>query len=161
MVDDQTLVKYLPHGGISSELPVLYQGADANKINERELLYKVLFDMKRDMNDLKQIVMDLMKNGKDSSLTAESNHLIQRLWREDEHARREAEPIIMHTPDKSFEEPLQEPEEVEESLSLEKKEMDLIRKALLKHDGKRKEAARDLGISERTLYRKIKEYELE
>jgi transcriptional regulator with PAS, ATPase and Fis domain len=67
----------------------------------------------------------------------------------------------VHAPDKSMDESIQEPEEIEESLSLVKKEMDFIRRALQKHEGKRKDAARELGISERTLYRKIKEYNIE
>jgi transcriptional regulator with PAS, ATPase and Fis domain len=71
--------------------------------------------------------------------------------------------MIVHRPAKSFDdqEPIQEPEEVEESLSLEKKEIDFIKRALAKHEGKRKDAANELGISERTLYRKIKEYDIE
>ena len=71
------------------------------------------------------------------------------------------QPLIIQSDDKQFNEPFQVPEEVDESLSLEKKEIDFIRRALEKHKGKRKDAAKELGISERTLYRKIKEYDLE
>ena len=148
----------------SSELPVLYKGEDSSKYNERELLYKVLFDMKKDMNDLKQLVMNLMRSEDDiNNNLGENTHLIQRLYKDLEEVKEPSEPMIMHRPVNRFEEhePVQEPEEVEESLSLEKKEIDFIKRALTKHEGKRKDAANELGISERTLYRKIKEYGIE
>jgi transcriptional regulator with PAS, ATPase and Fis domain len=162
-INADTLLKYLPQGQIN-ELPVLYKGEDSTKFNERDLLYKVLFDMKKDMNDLKQLVMNLMQNEHDlSDNLGESNHLIKRLYRDFEEIKEPSAPIIVQTQDKNIQvsEPIQEPEEVEESLSLEKKEIDFIRRALTKHDGKRKDAAKELGISERTLYRKIKEYDIE
>ncbi len=161
-INAETLLKYLPQGQIN-ELPVLYKGEDSAKFNERDLLYKVLFDMKKDMNDLKQLVMNLMQNEHDlSDNLGESNHLIKRLYRDFEEIKDPSAPIIVQPQDKGFHvsEPIQEPEEVEESLSLEKKEIDFIRRALTKHDGKRKDAAKELGISERTLYRKIKEYDI-
>ena len=163
MIDGETLLKYMPQGQ-SSELPVLYKGEDSSKFNERELLYKVLFDMKKDMNDLKQLVMNLMQNDDDiNNNLGENTHLIQRLYKDLEEVKEPSEPMIVHRPVKRFDEhePIQEPEEVEESLSLEKKEIDFIRRALTKHEGKRKDAANELGISERTLYRKIKEYDIE
>ncbi|TRZ75988.1 MAG: sigma-54-dependent Fis family transcriptional regulator, partial [Bacteroidetes bacterium] len=91
----------------------------------------------------------------------ENSHIIKRLYKDFQDVNEQQEPIIVHAPDKSMDEPIQEPEEIEESLSLVKKEIDFIRRALQKHDGKRKDAARELGISERTLYRKIKEYDIE
>jgi transcriptional regulator with PAS, ATPase and Fis domain len=163
MIDGSILLKYMPQGH-SSELPVLYKGEDSSKFNERELLYKVLFDMKKDMNDLKQLVMNLMRNEDDiSNNLGENTHLIQRLYKDLEEVKEPSQPMIVHRPAKSFDdqEPIQEPEEVEESLSLEKKEIDFIKRALAKHEGKRKDAANELGISERTLYRKIKEYNIE
>ena len=150
--------------GQSSELTVLYKGEDSSKFNERELLYKVLFDMKKDMNDLKQLVMNLMRNENDiSNNLGENTHLIQRLYKDLEEVKETPQPMIVHRPGKRYDEQetIQEPEEVEESLSLEKKEIDFIRRALTKHEGKRKDAANELGISERTLYRKIKEYDIE
>ncbi len=164
LIDAATLQRYLPQGGSSSDLPVLYKGEDSSKLNERELLYKVLFDMKKDMNDLKQLVMNLMRHEDGiSSIIGENTHLIERLYKDLEDGMEPSRPILVHNPVKRFEEqePIQEPEEVEESFSLEKKEIDFIRRALAKHDGKRKEAAGELGISERTLYRKIKEYGIE
>lgn len=163
MIDGAILLKYMPQSQ-SSELPVLYKGEDSAKFNERELLYKVLFDMKKDMNDLKQLVMNLMRNDDDiSNNLGENNHLIQRLYKDLEEVKETSQPVIVHRPDKRFDEQdlIQEPEEVEESLSLEKKEIDFIKRALTKHEGKRKDAANELGISERTLYRKIKEYDIE
>jgi len=160
MIDAATLQKYMPKGP-SSELPVLYKGEDSAKFNERELLYKVLFDMKKDVNDLKKLVMNLMQNDDDiSSNLGENTHLIQRLYKDFEEAKEPVRPVIVHHPNSKFDdqEPIQEPEEVEESLSLGKREIEFIRRALVKHDGKRKDAATELGISERTLYRKIKEY---
>lgn len=160
-IDAQTLLKYLPQGH-SSDLPVLYKGADASKFNEREILYKVLFDMKKDMNDLKQLVMNLLKNESEiSNDLGENTHLINRLYKDLQEFKEPDQGIILRPPDKIISEPIQEPEEIEESLSLEKKEIDFIKRALEKHDGKRKDAAVELGISERTLYRKIKEYKLE
>lgn len=162
-ITGEILLKYLPHA-TGTDLPVIYKGEDSSKFSERDLLYKVLFDMKKDMNDLKQLVANLMQNEHNlSDNIGENTHLIKRLYRDLEEVNDPLAPVLVRTPEKNipFNEPVQEPEEVEESLSLEKKEIDFIRRALYKHDGKRKEAARELGISERTLYRKIKEYGLE
>ena len=163
LIDTDILLKYLPQNNIS-DLPVLYKGEDSAKFNERELLYKVLFDMKKDMNDLKQLVMNMIQA--DETLTdnlGENTHLIKRLYKDYEGMKVPAQPIVVHQPVThiSDTDTVQEPEEFEESLSLQKKEMDFIKKALSKHDGKRKDAALELGISERTLYRKIKEYNLD
>jgi transcriptional regulator with PAS, ATPase and Fis domain len=159
-VSVETLIKYLPNAAMT-ELPVLYQGEANTKISERELLYKVLFDMKRDMNDLKELVMNLINTENAESVLQENSHIINRLYEQQEVSPTVQEPLIIHRSDKETSTPLQEHVEVEESLSLVKKEMDFIRKALDRHDGKRKDAAKELGISERTLYRKIKEYNLE
>jgi transcriptional regulator with PAS, ATPase and Fis domain len=120
--------------------------------------------MKKDMNDLKQLVMNMIQA--DETLTdnlGENTHLIKRLYKDYEGIKVPSQPGVVHQPVThiSDTEPVQEPEEIEESLSLQKKEMDFIKKALNKHDGKRKDAAMELGISERTLYRKIKEYNLD
>jgi DNA-binding NtrC family response regulator len=163
IINSPTLVKYLPQGQ-SNELPVLYKGQDTSKFSERELLYKVLFDMKKDMNDLKQLVMNLLQNEQNIGTSqAENVQLIKQLYKDFEVAKESSQPIIVQPADKSISDTdtIQEPEEIEESLSLEKKEMDYIRRALEKHKGRRKEAAKELGISERTLYRKIKDFNLE
>jgi transcriptional regulator with PAS, ATPase and Fis domain len=163
IIDAANLIKYMPNAQ-SSELPVLYKGEDSSKFNERELLYKVLFDMKKDVNDLKQLVMNLMQNEDDISTTlGENTHLIKRLYKDFEDGKEPVQPIIVHRPDNRFSHhgPIHESVEVEESLSLQKKEIDFIKRALTRHEGKRKDAAKELGISERTLYRKIKEYNIE
>jgi DNA-binding NtrC family response regulator len=159
-ISTETLAKYLPQNPVN-ELPILYKGEETSHFSERELLYKVLFDMRKDVNDLKQLVMNLMQTESAAVALGENSHIIQRLYKDFPETNPQEHQIIVQSNDKLTEEPIQEPEEVEESFSLIKKEMDFIRKALQKHDGKRKDAAKELGISERTLYRKIKEYNIE
>jgi transcriptional regulator with PAS, ATPase and Fis domain len=159
-VSAETLQKYLPQSH-SSDLPILYKNEEANRVSERELLYKVLFDMRRDMNDLKQLVLNLLQNDSVVNQIGENTQLMQRLYKDFEEIKHTDHSIIVQPSKKEFPDSIVEPEEVEESLSLEKKEIDFIRRALSKHEGKRKEAAKELGISERTLYRKIKEYNIE
>jgi len=159
-INEETLKKYLPDSHIS-ELPILYKGEESGKISERELLYKVLFDMKRDMNDLKQLVMNLLENEDSDGSFGENKHLLKSLYRDFPEEKRGGVPIIVRPSDPGFDEPLEESEEITESLSLQKQEEEFIRRALKKFEGKRKEAAKELGISERTLYRKIKEYSID
>jgi len=158
-----TLRKYLP--GISSvKLPAIYHNQEDQKTfaSEREILYKILFDMKNDMNDLKKLVLDMLQKGSDHSNVHENNaQIIEKLYSDISPV---TSPVNTKTIEIKHEDPehIQDTEEVfEESLSLTDKEMELIKKALEKHGGKRKHAANELGISERTLYRKIKEYNLE
>ena len=136
--------------------------------SERDILYKVLFDMKRDMVELKKLVADIIEHGGVSTNYQHNSQAITQLYRDIEL------PTTNHDTQFTLQQPVnnnagnsntdynltQEAEEVEESLSLIEKESDLIRKALKKHKGKRKLAANELGISERTLYRKIKELDL-
>jgi transcriptional regulator with PAS, ATPase and Fis domain len=134
--------------------------------SEREILYKVLFDMKSDMNDLKKLVAQIMEKGSvGTDLEQEKEGIIKKLYSTVDDLPPDVENLITHrvTPMKERAEGhIMDTEEiVEESLSLEDKEIELIIKALKKHNGKRKYAAQDLGISERTLYRKIKEYNIE
>jgi len=153
-----------------TRLPALYnmEGVSGETFNsEREILYKVLFDMKNDMNDLKKLVLQVMQNGSVSKeIEHENAKIIRKLYDNIEEYEDEDEPVINHpvkniVPD-SRSEHIEDTEEiVEESLSLEDKEIELIKKALEKNNGKRKYAAQNLGISERTLYRKIKEYNIE
>jgi transcriptional regulator with PAS, ATPase and Fis domain len=167
-VTAQSLLQYLPDYQ-KSRLPALIrrEGVSEDTFNsEREILYKVLFDMKNDMNDLKKLVAQLMEKGAVSSdIEEEHAGIIKKLYSTDEELPGEADHLISpKAPARTSrdEERIMDTEEiVEESLSLEEKEKELIRKALGKHNGKRKYAAQDLGISERTLYRKIKEYDIE
>ena len=154
---------YLPLEG-STQLPALYKGVDEETFNsEREILYKVLFDMKKDMTDLKKLVLDIMQDGtQHPDLHSENAQIIRKLYEKEEGHFVPEQPQSAPVQYEPVERPdIQDTEEfVEESLSLEEKEIELIKKALEKHKGKRKYAAQELGISERTLYRKIKEYDI-
>jgi transcriptional regulator with PAS, ATPase and Fis domain len=166
-IDAQTLEIYLPKK--TEALPFL-GGPSDDVISERELMYKVLFDMKRDLTELKKLVLDLATHPSGSQLNAEQAEVLNRMMR-DVSAPNENRLLESRMPasnsvvspvnfnDDHFEE-VEDFIEPEESLSLEDREKELIIKALEKHRGKRKYAALELGISERTLYRKIKEYEL-
>ncbi len=165
-----TLINYLPDYH-KTRLPALIRGEHVSEDtfnSEREILYKVLFDMKNDMNDLKKLVAQIMEKGPVSGdIHRDNEGIIKKLYATVDDMPEEAEDLISHhvqrkTKKGMDEEDITDTEEiVEESLSLEEKEIELINKALEKHNGKRKYAAQDLGISERTLYRKIKEYNIE
>ncbi|WP_321346939.1 sigma-54 dependent transcriptional regulator [uncultured Draconibacterium sp.] len=161
-ISADALRPYLPLAG-GAHLPALLAKEEDNKsfANEREILYKVLFDMKSDMNDLKKLVLDLMEN-RDAPISGDQAQIIRNLYNTDDGSfvaqEQRPNPIHITSVDKDN---IQDTEEfVEESLSLADKEIELIQKALEKHRGKRKYAAQELGISERTLYRKIKEYDI-
>lgn len=132
--------------------------------NEREILYKVLFDMKRDMTDLKKLVYEMLQNEDGFNIRNENAQIIHNLYEDGaELIKAASEPSSAPSvyPTIHPDHPIEDTEEfVEESLSLEQNEIELIEKALEKHGGKRKDAAAELGISERTLYRKIKEYKI-
>jgi transcriptional regulator with PAS, ATPase and Fis domain len=161
-ISAETLLKYLPPAS-QSQVPALLGGGTANgEFSERELLYKVLFDMKRDLTDLKKIVFDVVQNGTEQVELNESNsQILNRLGRESESLSQTIsipdQSITITTPQQNYQ-PVTKHEVVEESLSIADKEKELIEKALEKYKGKRKFAAKELGISERTLYRKINEY---
>ncbi len=162
LIDAQTLKSYLPNY-YENKLPILFKKneQDSSFASEREILYKILFDMKSDMNDLKKVVFSLIQSGaaaEDFSIDHQS--AFNRLYKKNDN---EPEPIIKRFDNKTNTIPhIEDTEEIiEETLSLQEKEKELIVKALNKHNGKRKLAAEELGISERTLYRKIKEYQIE
>jgi transcriptional regulator with PAS, ATPase and Fis domain len=160
-VSGEALRKYLPYEG-SKNLPAIFARKEEQSFaNEREILYKVLFDMKNDMNDLKKLVLDIMEN-REEPVSGDHAKIIRNLYDESDTTISASDlqksSIHIAPVDKDN---IQDTEEfVEESLSLEDKEIELIKKALDKHKGKRKYAAQELGISERTLYRKIKEYDI-
>lgn len=144
------------------------ESESSRSYEEREILYKLLFEMKHDLNELKRLVFGLISNN-DLSLPEKSNmpaiaeasdkyfdNLDDTVERE-RSSDMELGPVVL---DKKQEKHYEESEIIEESLSLEDMEKEMIKKALKKHNNKRKDAAEDLGISERTLYRKIKQYDL-
>ena len=157
------LLTYIPQEVTGRNLPMRID-SQKEDFSERDILYKVLFDMKRDMVELKKLVADIVEHGGVSPNFANHSQAINQLYRDIElPGNPEAQftlqqPVNNNKPD-AFN-ITHDAEEVEESLSLIEKESDLIRKALKKHKGKRKLAANELGISERTLYRKIKELDL-
>ncbi len=158
-ISGDVLRKYIPVES-RTNLPALFRTpSEKNFSSEREILYQVLFDMKKDMNDLKKLVLDIMHERDSEEVNEDHARMIRKLYPNDVEVVTEktASPTIKMDPYEK-ENILDTEEFVEESLSLEDKEIELIRKALEKHSGKRKFAAQELGISERTLYRKIKEY---
>jgi transcriptional regulator with PAS, ATPase and Fis domain len=158
------LAYYIPK---ESTLPALYNQNSSEGISERDILYKVLFDMKKDMNDLKKMVLDALANpAQAAQLIKENANLFESVRLEEKQPNDVVLNISPVRPSTSGPEVAEEVQDItheaeDDSLSIEKKERELILRALRKNNNKRKYAARDLGISERTLYRKIKEYELE
>ena len=159
------LLNYIPAEAGSSTLPMRIDKSGKDDFSERDILYKVLFDMKKDMVELKKLVVDIIQNGSNPEVFNSNQQVVSQLYRDIEHPAVHTESyqpqLTIHQPSKEKEfEHTHHSIEVEESLSLVDKESDLIKKALKKHKGKRKLAANELGISERTLYRKIKELDL-
>lgn len=174
-IDANCLFKYLPKE--QDMLPSVVDSNSDNNFSERELLYKVLFDMKNDLNEVKKMVLDLARNKGDFEVTDDQAAVLDRFYSDVQpddskllpptfttnYARQEETNDNYTTPSNYEQDDINRfhhHEEVEESLSLEDREKELIIKALDKHNGKRKYAAKELGISERTLYRKIKEYDI-
>ncbi len=155
LVTSEILINYLPDE--RRDLPMLYNKENAPvEFSEREILYKVLFEMKRDINDLKKLVLDILKDVEFNG-DIQQYPIIQQLYKDVESNRPPVYDYEGNNESNSMEGFLT-PEVIDDSLSIQKKEIDLIKKAIEKHKGKRKTAAKELGISERTLYRKIKEY---
>ena len=189
MIAAEELINYIPSIR-DRNLPTIASDSKGTSFEEREILYKLLFDMKQDLHDLKSMFFELVR---DNNLrmpqvrksTSESGRSLLPSFSEsrqnfeefDDYRRGRSDyseeessyrpsssnnkdnsnPIIIHDKENHY----NDIEEVEESLSLEDMEQDMIKKALKKHKGKRKDAANELGISERTLYRKIKQYRIE
>lgn len=165
LITARQLRQFLPEHN-TSRMPVLAAGSGnvshAEFANEREILYKLFFDMKKDVNELKKMFVDMLQNPQNAG--AVSAYTKEAIFNDFEPVEREksvtpalvqaAQPVFINSND------IYDHEEVEESLNIMDKEKELILKALKKHKGKRKDASSDLGISERTLYRKLKEYDI-
>ncbi|MGB5645681.1 sigma-54 interaction domain-containing protein [Muriicola sp.] len=168
-----TLNGYLPNAN-DSNLPAVIEreSKKGDFSNEREILYKVLFDMKADLNDLKKLTLEMLNTGDSEKVQEENENLIRKIYGSNgEETEEEAKPLELLPP---HDHRLEKPKEItqedkyhfaeeiqeEETLSLQEKEIELIKKSLERNRGKRKAAASELGISERTLYRKIKQYDL-
>jgi transcriptional regulator with PAS, ATPase and Fis domain len=166
-IEAETLLKYLPKE--KGNLPALYKSeSQKEEFSERDILYKVLFDMKKDMNELKKLVHQMLQNEQFSSQILEEHHdLFENIEKEAEKDNKSTYLLDIQEAKAPYdysriEDIPHEPSyEEEENLSLEQKEKELIIRALKKNHNKRKYAAQDLGISERTLYRKIKQYEID
>jgi len=161
MLDADTLKNYLPKNN-QRTLPVLYEDGKGgeNDFTEREILYKVLFDMKKDIGDLKKLTQKLMKN--EVGFTEEESSLANKSFSNFEEPQNN-EAILLPSPSETSNEPrtiVAQEVTPQVSLSLQDQEIEMIKNSLEKHQGKRKGAATELGISERTLYRKIKQYNL-
>ena len=143
-ISSETLNNYIPQKTTNEKMPILFEGENSGELSEREILYKVLFDMKKDLTELKKITSDLMQ--KEGKTNENSTKIFDDL--EDGN--------VTLIPNKNTDEVINVPQ----NLSLFQQEKILIERALEKHKGKRKYAAEELGISERTLYRKIKEFDL-
>ena len=160
MVTASKLQQYLPNN--HGNLPAIIDGKKENDFStERDIMYKILFDMRNDINDLKKLTLDLIKNGNVEEVQEEHHQLIEKMYENKDTPNNNVE--VLNIPQNSpaekdydFIETIEE----DESLSLQEKEIEMIKKSLEKNSNKRKLAAKELGISERTLYRKIKQYDL-
>ena len=161
-ITPEKLAQYLPN--IQGNLPAVVNNNNSHKndfANERDIMYKILFDMRNDINDLKKLTLDLLKEGNSKQVREDNHRLIQKIYQEQQTEEiSEVEVVQIPKAPKQSNYDFVEAIEEDESLSLQDKEVEMIKKSLEKNNGKRKLAAKELGISERTLYRKIKQYDL-
>lgn len=167
-ITSEKLLKYLPSE--SNYLPALYRQQNLEEksgLSERDLLYKVLFDMRKDVNDLKKLVHGMINDDilDQNGMNQASPEVFRNVPEPEISSDIPQSPYVIDTPEATYDfgnvEDISHETEQDESLSIEAKEKELIIKALRKNNNKRKYAARDLGISERTLYRKIKQFEID
>ena len=168
MIKKDVLIDYLPNLGDNLPAIISEKSEKSEFNNEREILYKVLFDMKGNLNDLKKLTLELMQTSNISEFKKNNEQLINKVYQNENYSSEKNVEIVNIENNKSIEENkdfedkfdyIQEVKAIE-SLSIQEKELELIKKSLEKHAGKRKLAAEELGISERTLYRKIKQFDL-
>ena len=168
LIGKEVIKDYLPN--ISENLPAVISGKskESEFNNEREILYKVLFDMKGDLNDLKKLTLELMQASNINEFKKNNEQLINKVYQEDDYSSDKNVEIVdiennkLDRKNEKIKNNFDYIQEIKaiESLSIQEKELELIKKSLEKHAGKRKLAAKELGISERTLYRKIKQFDL-
>lgn len=164
LISANMLLQYLPAKG--TNLPSVIEGKKSKTdfANEREIMYKILFDMRNDINDLKKLTLDLMQIKTADKVQEDTKKLIQKIYKEEPKYSHEENHVEVVRINENYNDTgnyeLAETIDTDESLSIQDKEIELIKKSLERNNGKRKLAAKDLGISERTLYRKIKQYDL-
>ena len=165
LINSQILIQYLPSKGTNLPSVIEANKSASDFSSEREIMYQILFDMRNDINDLKQLTLDLMKSDDNVKVKEENKHLIQKIYSEKPAEQPKENQIEVVRYNESYENEDNDYEfaetiDADESLSIQDKEIELIKKSLERNNGKRKMAAKELGISERTLYRKIKQYDL-
>ena len=167
-ISKEVLKDYLPKAIENLPAIISNKKKDSDFNTEREILYKVLFDMKGDLNDLKKLTLELMQTNNLSDFKKNNEQLIEKVYNKQNFTKEENIEILEvqnNKPNSTKEDYNNDFDYIEEvkaieSLSIQEKELELIKKSLEKHKGKRKLAAKELGISERTLYRKIKQFNL-
>ncbi len=166
VITPSSLHQYLPSKGTNLPSIIGTQTSNSDFGSERGIMYKVLFDMRNDINDLKKLTLELMESGDSKKVQEENKNLIKKIYQEAPiETPREASHVEVVRITDNYNESDDEYEfaetiDADESLSIQEKEIELIKKSLERNNGKRKLAAKELGISERTLYRKIKQYDL-
>ncbi len=163
-ITTQRLQQYLPSAGTNLPSVIETKKSNSDFGSEREIMYKVLFDMRNDINDLKKLTLELMETGDSKKVQEENKHLIKKIYQEAPKEHQTDNQVEVVRINDNYNEPddyeFAETIDEDESLSIQEKEIELIKKSLERNNNKRKLAAKELGISERTLYRKIKQYDL-
>lgn len=164
LISSDRLLQYLPAKGTNLPSVIESKKSTSEFSSEREIMYKILFDMRNDINDLKKLTLDLMKSGSIEKVKEENKNLIQKIYKEDAFDSETENKVEVVRINDNYKEDdnydFEETIDADESLSIQDKEIELIKKSLDRNKNKRKLAAKELGISERTLYRKIKHYDL-
>jgi len=165
VISSNRILQYLPSKGTNLPSIISSKNSESDFATEREIMYKILFDMRNDINDLKKLTLDLMKNSDSNEVTESHEQLIKKIYSDKTpKLPQESSVEVVRRVDDSYNDDSEydfiEAIDEDESLSIQEKEIELIKKSLERNNGKRKLAAKELGISERTLYRKIKQYDL-
>ena len=164
IISSNKITQYLPSKGTNLPSIIESEKSKSDFATEREIMYKILFDMRNDINDLKKLTLDLMKNSDSKEVTENHEQLIKKIYSEKTQNTPQDSNIEVVRVNENYNDDSEyefiETIDEDESLSIQEKEVELIKKSLERNNGKRKLAAKELGISERTLYRKIKQYDL-